>query len=121
VLGEEFSARGDNCKGTAASTTGCVATKTYTLPVITDVSTLDGWQGTPRFGGIDDDCRSGRSTGRICTLSIGQDWTMGAKITLDWSNNFTSIAYLLIAVEFTREHALSIGDWIDIPIPGISM
>jgi len=122
VLGKAGSSRGDNCKGT---TPGCVAKTTYVLPLITDNSPTDTkWSGTTTGGGIDDACTAGKYSSKLCTLSIGKDWSMGASVNFKYGvrANETRVAMAsapMVVIEFARDRALAAGDWIDIPVPGL--
>jgi len=96
VLGAPKSSRGDNCKGTTA---GCVAKTTYILQTIQDSNPADvDWSGALHYGGAgllnigapfltsDENCKSGRpGATKMCALSIGQDWSMGVDVSLNWS------------------------------------
>ena len=118
LLGKSNTSRGDNCKGT---TPGCVAKTTYVLPLITDSSPSDTtWSGTTTGGGNDDACTSGKLEGsKLCTLSIGQDWSMGASVNFIYTNSSNSTSTPLIEINFSRDRALAEGDWIDVPVRGL--
>jgi hypothetical protein len=125
LLGKSGESRGDNCKGTTA---GCVAKTTYVLPLITDSSPSDTtWSGTTTGGGNDDACTSGKLEGsKLCTLSIGKDWSMGASVNFIYNvlaneTNATRVGISsnpLIEINFARDRALAEGDWIDVPVHG---
>ena len=84
VLTDEFSSRGDNCKGSTKANNGCTAKTTYVLPTIQDGNEKDTeWDGVLNKGGswsyqTDPTCTSSCTYNNVLQPTTGF-WTTATK------------------------------------------